>query len=414
MSAVSSLLRPVVVLGLACASVATLVACSSAPPREVERTEPVKEQPVSAPESVPQPGQVAPAPAAETSHAGPSPRSADCLALDAKLQAALNAARKKSPCREYALAVETVSCPLTSYVSSDDANAKTDQTYRVASNTKMLTASVILKLVAAGKLGLDDLVTKHLPGTAGLSGMTVRQVLNHSAGLYDYSEDEDFDDARQSNPKRKWKPTELLSYATKHAPTFKPPGSSYAYSNTGFIVAGMVAEKVGGKKISELIRELLLVPQDLPDMYFDTEEAPRGTLARGDDTSGNDVSTKFDESWIWSAGATIATTKDLARWTQRLGSGAVHAPAMQAELEKGVSMGSAGASYGLGVFIYGANYGYGGGRMIGHSGVLIGYYSRSFYFPDTKTTVTTVVTCPKGSSEDARIAALGAIFPNAK
>jgi len=121
-----------------------------------------------------------------------APRSAACLALDAKLQMALDKKRMGTTCKETALAVETPACPLMSYVSSDDANAPTDHTYRIASNTKTFTAGVILKLAAQGKLGLDDLASTYLPTTAGLTGMTIRQILSHNAGLYNYTSDSNF------------------------------------------------------------------------------------------------------------------------------------------------------------------------------------------------------------------------------
>jgi D-alanyl-D-alanine carboxypeptidase len=339
------------------------------------------------------------------------PRSAACLAQDAKLQAMLDNVRvTKTPCPELGLAVSTPACGLTSYVSSSDASAPTNHTYRVASNTKTFTASVILKLVADGKLGLDDLVSSILPTAPGVTGMTVRQILSHTSGLFDYASDDNFNAERAANPMRQWSPDELLQVAASHPPDFAP-GTSWSYSNTGFIVAGMIAVKLGGAEISQQIRDRLLTPAGLPAIYFDSEEPPQGTLAKAYDDSGNDVSMKYNESWIWSAGAIVATTADLTNWMIQLGSGKVHDPMWQSELTNGVQTGRAGETYGLGLFMFDASYNGGAGRSVGHIGFLAGYQSQSFYFPDTDVAITGITTCNGGDPNDIRIGAIGVLFP---
>jgi D-alanyl-D-alanine carboxypeptidase len=338
-----------------------------------------------------------------------APRSAACLALDAKLQMALDKKRMGTTCKETALAVETPACPLMSYVSSDDANAPTDHTYRIASNTKTFTAGVILKLAAQGKLGLDDLASTYLPSTPGLTGMTIRQILSHNAGLYNYTSDSTFISTKSSQPTKVWTPAELIEIAHQHGP-YCSPGACYAYSNTDYIVAGLIAQQVGGMEISALIRTMLLTPYGVPNIYFDGEEAAIGTLAQGYDGNGDEISHKFDQSWIWAAGAMVATTADLSRWMKMLGSGQIHDPTIQAQLEDGVSTGQAGATYGLGVFMYDASYGP-AGRSIGHIGSVLGYHSESFYYPDTQVTITNIVTCEDEEVDGIRAAVENTLFP---
>jgi len=338
------------------------------------------------------------------------PRSEACVALDAKLQAALDSARAATTCKETTLAVQTPDCALMTYVSADDSATPLDHHYRIASNTKTFTAGVILKLVAEGAIGLDELASEVLPTINGLDGMTIRQILSHSAGLYNYTSDDDFINTKATEPQKKWTPEELIAIAEQHGPYFAP-GTSYHYSNTDYIVAGLIAEKVGRKKISAQIRELLLTPSDLDAIYFDGEESEQGVLAQGYDDEGNDVTMKFDPSWIWAAGAMVATAADLSRWMERLGSGGVHVPAIQAELEQGVQTGQDGMTYGLGVFLLDASYGGGAGRSIGHIGSVYGYHSQAFYYPDTNITITGFVTCEDADPNDIRIGALTTLFP---
>src|SRR5262249_30387631 len=160
---------------------------------------------------------------------------------------------------------------------------------------------------------------------------------------FDYASDDSFNAARAADPMRQWAPEELLQVAASHAPDF-PPGSSWSYSNTGFIVAGMIAVKLGGAEISAQIRDRLLVPAGLPAIYSAGEEPPQGTLAKAYDGT-DEVSMKFNESWIWSAGAIVATTADLTRWMIQLATGMVHSPTLQAELLNGVDTGQAGETY---------------------------------------------------------------------
>ena len=345
--------------------------------------------------------------------AGPDlamPRSAVCMMMDTKLQQALDQTRMGTTCKETALAVETPACPLQVYVSADDSTTPTDHVYRIASNTKTFTSSVILKQAAQGLLNLDDLATKYLPGVAGLDGMTIRQILSHSAGLYNYTSDDNFINTKATEPTKVWTPGELIAIAAQHGPYFAP-GAGWAYSNTDYIVAGLIAEKVGGKKISELIREQLLVPSGLPQIVFDGEEMVQGTLAHGYDNHGDDVTTKFDQSWIWAAGAMVASAADLSHWIKRLGSGQVHDPAFQMQLENGVHTAQDGETYGLGVFMFDASFGQGAGRQIGHIGSVFGYHSHAFYYPDSGITIAAIVTCEDADPNDIDNATLGVLFP---
>src|SRR6266550_7078399 len=114
--------------------------------------------------------------------------------------------------------------------------------YRIASVSKAFVSVVILQLEAEGKLDIDDAVAKSLPALVpNGGGITLRELLNHTSGLFDYNADVDFGNAIFANPGRTWTPRELLAYAFAHGPLF-PPGTDNSYSNTNYILLGLVTE----------------------------------------------------------------------------------------------------------------------------------------------------------------------------
>ncbi|MEU7029453.1 serine hydrolase domain-containing protein [Streptomyces sp. NPDC046275] len=144
--------------------------------------------------------------------------------------------------------------------------------FRVGSITKTFTATVLLQLQAEGRLDLDDPVEKWLPGVVRGHGndgrkITVRQLLNHTSGLYSYTEDPDFQ-ARVFGPGflehryDTWTPRQLVDLALAHEPDFAP-GTSWRYSNTNFVLAGMIVEKVTGRPYGKAVENRIIKPLKL-------------------------------------------------------------------------------------------------------------------------------------------------------
>lgn len=325
-----------------------------------------------------------------------------CLARDRALQGALDRARQGTPSRESALAVQTADCGLSVFVSADQPVAADSHAYRIASVTKTFVAGVVLKLAADGKIGLDDGIAAWLPDLPNAQLTSVRHLLSHRSGLFDYVDDLTFQTA---DKKRVYRPSELLTIAAGHPPSFAP-GTAYQYSNTNYIALGLIAENVGGAKIGDLIRTRLLRPAGLVATYFEGEEPPIGTLAKGFDARDQDVTTAYDLSGAWAAGAMVATASDLAKWVTLLGSGEVHNPAIQAQLEDAHPTGAMGLSYGLGVFEIAPSLTGGAGPAIGHMGDIFGYHNQSFYFPERKFSVVAIVTSDAASPNEVSVAAL--------
>ncbi|GHJ02941.1 D-alanyl-D-alanine carboxypeptidase [Streptomyces olivaceus] len=232
--------------------------------------------------------------------------------------------------------------------------ARPDQRFRIASNTKSFVSTVLLQLEGEQSLSLDDSVERWLPGVVrgnGNSGenITVRQLLNHTSGIYDpttepeffapYLEDHDWDHV--------YTPREVISQAVRHEPLFAP-GDGWSYSNTNYLLAGLVIEAVTDHPASTEIQRRILGPLGLKNTSFPlTDPDIHGTHLHGYDLSGRDV-TRFSPSYDWTAGAMISTVDDLARFHRALFSGELLRPAQQSALLTTVRFPDAPA-YGLGV-----------------------------------------------------------------
>jgi CubicO group peptidase (beta-lactamase class C family) len=138
---------------------------------------------------------------------------------------------------------------------------------RIASITKTFTATVILQLVDEGTLSLDDTVDRWAPEVPYSDQITIRQVCNHTSGIYSMTEDEDFDKALLDDPLRKWTFEEMLEVALKHDPYF-PPGEGWHYSDTGYELLGVIIENVTGNDIEQEIQERVVEELGLTNTSF--------------------------------------------------------------------------------------------------------------------------------------------------
>ena len=145
----------------------------------------------------------------------------------------------------------------------DDPPTTTDH-YRIGSLTKTMTATVILQLAQEGKLSLDDPISKYRPEVPNGDAITIAQLLDMRSGLYGYDLDPVFLRAVDADPKRTWSPDDLLAIGYSK-PALFAPGTAYDYSNTTYVLLGLVMEQVTGKTASELFTERLFDPLDLED-----------------------------------------------------------------------------------------------------------------------------------------------------
>ncbi len=207
--------------------------------------------------------------------------------------------------------------------------------FRIASNTKAFTSTVLLQLVGEGRLSLDDPVSRWLPGVITGNGndgtrITVRQLLNHTAGLYDPTTEEPFwKPYFDGDMGFVYRPRDVVAMAMRHPPT----GPGYSYSNTNYLVVGLIIEKVTGRSAVSQVYRRILVPLHMVRTRFPTiDPYLHGRHLRGYDFRKDDA-TVWSPSYDWTAGAIVSTVDELARFYTALFDGTLLKPAQLAELK---------------------------------------------------------------------------------
>jgi D-alanyl-D-alanine carboxypeptidase len=246
--------------------------------------------------------------------------------------------------------------------------------FRVASVTKTFVATVVLQLAAERRLGLDDPVERWLPGVVPHgNAISLRELLDHTSGLFDYDEDQAWIAARFADPGREWSPQELVAVATSHEPLFAP-GTSWTYSNTNYVLLGLVVEAVTGRSLADELQARVFEPLDLDSTSFPAGTALEGRFAHGyfvsrpplPPPSGTliDVSTILSPS-AWGAGQIVSNAVDVTRFFAALLRGRL-LPAAQLETMKAEVVPH---GYGLGLRISHTSC----GEAFGHDGDVPGY-----------------------------------------
>lgn len=275
---------------------------------------------------------------------------------------------------------------------------------RVGSVTKTYVSATILSLVADGSLGLEDTLDNWHPDILDADAITVRQLLDHTSGIYNYTDDEDFFAGIIADPTMVYSPAELVAVATAHPPYFAP-GTGWYYSNTNYILLGMIIEAVTGEPVAAVIRSRVLGPQSLDHTFLDGDEPMQGVLAHGFGRDGTDMTFALHPSAAWAAGAVTATASDLADWAMALYGGDVVSPDLRDDMLDLVDVTDLipGGSYGLGVMALDASVV--GTPLIGHGGAIPGFLSEMYYLPDHDSVIVTIV----NSEEADPLATLGAL-----
>jgi D-alanyl-D-alanine carboxypeptidase len=321
-----------------------------------------------------------------------------CDLQSEKLQAALETAKKTAP--NAVLGIKDPACGLRTFVAGDPANATLTTLWRMGSVTKTFVSAVILSLETDGKLAITDPLSKWIPGVPKTDGVTVRMLLNHTSGIFNYTEDT----AIMAERTRAWTPQEIVDAATKNDPYFAP-GMGFHYSNTNYVLLGMIAEKAGGAKIGALVRTRALDKAGLKATFFDGEEPVMGMMTKGF-TGTKDVTNANHPSVPWAAGMMVATGGDLAMWAEALYSTDKILNAAQREKLTADPV----DGYGLGVIILPEKSTLGGGRALGHNGAIDGFHTQMFWFPAKQTAVAAVVNRTGGDPNAVSLAAIQILF----
>jgi D-alanyl-D-alanine carboxypeptidase len=214
---------------------------------------------------------------------------------------------------------------------------------RIASNTKTFVAAVTLRLWEDGLLGLDDPLSRHLPAEyAGmltgdgydLDAITIRHLLTHTSGLYDYADRDLFIEAILADPTHRWTPAEQIGLAVEWGDPYGAAGEVYRYSDTGYVVLGLVVESVYGKPLAECLRELLdFEGLELRSTWMETlEDPPAGASDRAHQYMGELDTYDFDPSLdLYGGGGLVSTADDMAVFMRSLFAGGVYRNAETAD-----------------------------------------------------------------------------------
>ena len=261
----------------------------------------------------------------------------------------------------------------------------------IGSITKMFTAALVMQLFEQGLLSLDDTLDKWY-GFPDAARITLRQMLNHTSGLPDYTQDMRFYARTILFPKVPWQPEQLVELI-EGRPLLFDPGSKHFYSNTNYLLLGRILEKVTSKSYFVLLREMIFTPYGLQDSY--AMDYPHDLLiANGYDETIVNLGRRNISNYrlaleygTYSAGAMISTSTDVATFTHLLFNGDIVSHKSLDEMQNCV--------HATDKYIY-AQVGYGlglrklivsGQELYGHTGAIPGFSGISMHNPDRNTTI---------------------------
>lgn len=203
---------------------------------------------------------------------------------------------------------------------------------RIASISKIFTAVVVLQLVEEGALALDAPVSTYLPALLrNGDAITIRYLLQHRTGLYDYLEDRNFVAQPYRSPQRLFEPRELVAYATQFPAAFAPGSAgNWDYSSTNFVILGLVVEQVTGNSLAQEMRQRIFEPLGLDQTYFAPDEAVPESAAGG--YAQNVDQTNVAMSFAYATANIVSTAENVRRFVDGLVNGAVLQPETRAEM----------------------------------------------------------------------------------
>ncbi len=264
-----------------------------------------------------------------------------------------------------------------------------NHTFRIGSNTKTMTGTVLLQLVDEGKIKLSDKLSKYYPEYPKADSITIAMLCNMTSGIFNYTDDDAWGEECMNQPTKKWSPQELVDVGFSHDFYFSP-GSNWKYSNTNTIIIGMIIEKLTGHSLEDEIKNRILIPLQLNNTGLITDGLGLpGTHGRGyysgEYIENDDVTEKFDVSWAWAAGSAYSTPRELQKYVENLVNGTFLSETLQhqrlndlVELDKNTGYGS---------------YLLKRGSFYGHNGAIPGYTSSMYHSMDKNCTVIIYFNC---------------------
>ncbi len=275
-----------------------------------------------------------------------------------------------------------------------NAPATTAMRYGIGSVSKQFTATAVLLLAEDGRLSLEDPIGRYVPGLTGGDRVTIRQVLDHTAGYRD-------DWPQDYVPASMHQPTSMRAVADAWgaAPLDFEPGAQWQYSNTGYAIAGLLVESVAHEPLVDFLQRRVFAPLGMTHVA-DQDRDPRvldpvgySRFALGPPR----VSPSVGTGWMAAAGELAMPPSDLARWNISLmDRSLLHPQSYDALLSATTLTSGTSTSYGLGIGVHGEP----GRRVWAHGGEINGFLTDNRVYPDQRAAITVVVNCDfAGASE---------------
>ncbi len=266
---------------------------------------------------------------------------------------------------------------------SPTAPATTQTRYQLASLSKSLTAQALLLLEQDGKLSLDDPVSRWIPGLSGGDSVTVRELLQHTAGYPDH-----YPQTYPAGPRtRPITPDEIIAQWGRH-PLLFAPGTHFRYSNLNYVIAGRIVEKAAGEPLFAFLRRRIFTPLgmtatvDLDDISPKTPNLARGYVRHA--LGPLQPAPEEGRGWSFGAGQLVTTASDLARWDEAFLAGRLLAPRQaQAEVALPKLADGSRSAYALGLFVSTS----GGRTVIYHVGQGLGFLAINRIYPAERTAI---------------------------
>ncbi|MFM9828110.1 MAG: serine hydrolase domain-containing protein [Sphingomonas sp.] len=262
--------------------------------------------------------------------------------------------------------------------------ARADAPYQIASVSKQFTAAALLMLQRDGKLSLDDTVSKFVPGITQGDKITIRQLLSHTSGLQDYWP-QDYSFPLMATPTT---PQGIVDRWAKKPLDFAP-GTQWQYSNTGYVVAGMIVERVAGVSLLDYLQARVFKPLGMTAIDQDLAVGPGYPQGYQRFALGPVRPEKpAAKGWLFAAGELAMSASDLAKWNIARMNRTLLTPAEWAAQETPVKYGDGKDNgYGLGV----VSVTRGGRHFVEHSGEAVGFLSENIVYPDDKAAIVVLV-----------------------
>lgn len=321
---------------------------------------------------------------------------ADYTELEAKLQTELNAIKEQHQTPGVTYSAVLPDNHLIAIASGlSDLEKQTPMTPKSrmlgGSTGKVFYSVVIMQLVEEGKIDLDEPVSKHLGAydwferIPNAKDLTMRALMRHESGIPRYVFKEEFEKDLLKDADKVWKPEELLSYVFDDEPLFEV-GANFEYSDTNYIIACMVVEKVTGNSLYDEVKKRVIKKAGLKYVEPQNKRKFKG-LAQGYNGDGplfkgavldESGESRYNLQFEWAGGGLVITSQDLAVLAKKIYEGEMFDKALLEEYFKGRSAGQMGGEWGLGVhIIHSPN-----GKIYSHTGFMPGYITIMYYYAD--------------------------------